>query len=277
MTKTKTGTKEWADATVNVQRGCENRCCYCHACARDVRFGGKAEDWGIPMWSKGTDAALRKIQRAKDPLRVMFPSTHDITPGNFSACWLAIVRILEAPAGHSLLIVSKPRIAVVRQLVWDMTAASTETQKRVMFRFSIGTMNEKVRELLEPGAPSIAERLECVRLAAESGYTVTVSAEPLLTAMAEFTVHLVKSCVDAGASRVWIGPMRHWRARMKACGATENQMEIAGAYAFKHSQPAWWQRCEKALADAGLLDRVIWKDEALKMLGRDGRSDRSEW
>jgi hypothetical protein len=77
------GAREWAKYSVNCCTGCSNNCRYCYAKGMAVRFGQlKPDEWPFErIRQKDVD----KKQKFYDD-RVMFPSSHDITPGNFDAC-----------------------------------------------------------------------------------------------------------------------------------------------------------------------------------------------
>ena len=78
-----TGTREWAAHNVNCCLGCSHGCLYCYARAAAVRFCLlKPADWTT---ERIRVAAVRKRYGLYDGT-VMFPTTHDITPGNLSAC-----------------------------------------------------------------------------------------------------------------------------------------------------------------------------------------------
>jgi radical SAM superfamily enzyme YgiQ (UPF0313 family) len=74
-----TGTKEWAEITVNIQKGCANNCLYCYAADNAAkRYGGwrKREEWGREELSKKAGIKSYPLQTGV----VMFPSTHDMEP-----------------------------------------------------------------------------------------------------------------------------------------------------------------------------------------------------
>jgi len=106
------GTREWACKTVNCVRGCAHDCRYCYAKAMAICFKRKT-----PLtWSREEQTwnQIQKICRIC-PTRVMFPSTHDITPASLAVCLQAIDAMLAR--GHSLLIVSKPHVDCIEKIV----------------------------------------------------------------------------------------------------------------------------------------------------------------
>ena len=131
-----TGTREWAAATINIQLGCEHDCRYCYARWAAVTRHKRCtrEQWRQPRIH--ADRIEANYHRIKG--RVMFPSTHDITPANISECLVVIKKLLAA--GNELLIVSKPHLECV-QLLCEVLRP---WQRQVMFRFTIGSAVDRV-------------------------------------------------------------------------------------------------------------------------------------
>jgi DNA repair photolyase len=95
------GTQEWAIKTVNCCTGCSHGCIYCYAKAMALRFGQVPDgQWACERIRKHD--VVRKHR--KYPGRVMFPSSHDITPTNLSACLQLLENLLAA--GNEVLVVS---------------------------------------------------------------------------------------------------------------------------------------------------------------------------
>lgn len=166
-----TGTKEWASQNINIIRGCSNNCVYCYAKCMAIRFGKKKHD----TWENEDliPAKVRKrYQKRKGVL--MYPSSHDITEQHLESHIQVLKQLLDA--GNSLLIVSKPRLSVIKALCSELD----KYKSQILFRFTIGSTDSKVLKLYEPGASSFEERLECLRYAYQAGYKTSVSAEPIL-------------------------------------------------------------------------------------------------
>ena len=100
----KTGTREWAQKTVNIATGCEHDCRYCYARHNAAyRFKRvKADDW--PNMVVNPASVNKRYGKYKGV--VMFPSTHDITPSILRECCDTLVALLRA--GNQVLIVTKP-------------------------------------------------------------------------------------------------------------------------------------------------------------------------
>jgi DNA repair photolyase len=77
------GTAEWAAHNENCISGCYHDCKYCYAKSMAVRMKRKKpENWHIE------DLKNDKITKSfrKRSGRVMFPTSHDITPEHVDAC-----------------------------------------------------------------------------------------------------------------------------------------------------------------------------------------------
>jgi len=197
------GTKEWAAHSVNCILGCGHGCRYCYARAMAVRYGRcTADDWTTERirWSQ-----VRRRRWPRYSGRVMFPTTHDIRPENADANLTVIDGLLSS--GNDLLIVSKPHLQVIETICSRFALFAPQ----VMFRFTVGTLDEDLAGFWEPNAPAPAERLAALEHAHRCGIATSVSAEPLLD------VHHVTDLVEAVAPftthSVWIGKMNEARAR----------------------------------------------------------------
>jgi len=208
----KTGTKEWAETNINIQLGCEHNCRYCYARYDAVKRFRRcsAEGWANPVIDQAkVDREYRKFSG-----RVMFPSTHDITPRNISECMVVLRRLLDA--GNDVLIVTKPH--------WKCVTLMCEMFKRfrrqITFRFTIGSTQNDVLRFWEPGAPNYNERLGCLIYAFHTGYSTSVSCEPFLGPFPQYTYEaVVKYLTDS----FWLGKMRNFNQRVDLAGATESQ------------------------------------------------------
>ena len=145
MTKQLTGTREWACKTVNVCMGCSHDCAYCYAKGMAIRFGRST----VHTWKQQTalPAKLPEAGRGK-PTRIMFPSTHDITPECLDICLDALTRMLSE--GHEVLVVSKPHLACIREICERFPAF----RDKLVFRFTIGSTSNAVLKAWEPNAPA---------------------------------------------------------------------------------------------------------------------------
>ena len=193
------GTGEWAARNVNIDSGCPHRCKYCYASAMAIRFGRKTpKSWGIPEIDQSkVDKAYRKTTG-----RIMFPSSHDIHPDNLDAYLTVCKKVLAE--GNDLLIVSKPHLDCIRRICAELAAFKGQ----IMFRFSIGSADNTVLAAWEPGAPSFAERLACLKHAYRMGYKTSVSCEPMLDANVHAVIKATKPFVN---DSIWLGKANQLR------------------------------------------------------------------
>jgi DNA repair photolyase len=200
------GTKEWAPYSYNIGVGCSHNCRYCYARHNAVsRFHTvkSVADWEREKIRYG----IRKIPAVKKNDVIMTPTTHDITPFYLSEFIIGARGLLEA--GNALLVVSKPHLDCVQQVC----AHLDRWRQQIMFRFTIGTTDERVAHFWEPGAPAIAERLACLKYAYDHGWRTSVSAEPLLGGY-DNALYVVAACEPFVTDTIWFGRMNLIRQRV---------------------------------------------------------------
>jgi DNA repair photolyase len=131
----------------------------------------------------------------------MFPSSHDITPTNLSAC-LQVLENLVA-AGNDVLVVSKPHLECIRAICQQFEGY----RDRILFRFTIGALDDRLLSLFEPNAPEYQERKASLQYAYELGFQTSVSAEPMLDPanIDDLIADLLSFITDA----IWIGKMNY--------------------------------------------------------------------
>lgn len=198
IVKSKSGTQEWAEKTVNCCTGCSNNCRYCYGRQMAIRFGQVTEE----QWPKIRIREHDVVKKHKNYGEVvMFPSSHDITGENLDACRTVLANLLAA--GNEVLVVSKPDLACIM--------AVCETCKNfrdnILFRFTIGAMDNSLLSFWEPGAPSYEERKEALKLAFDNGFQTSVSAEPLVDA--DNVTELVAELLPFVTETLWIGKMNY--------------------------------------------------------------------
>ena len=192
-TKAVSGTKEWASVNLNIYQGCAHDCHYCFAKAMAIRFGRKtAETWKVE------EPSTKEIQKRyqKRAGRIMFPSTHDITPRILPDYLTVLEKLLRA--GNDVLVVSKPHL----ECVTAICEVAKPYRDHVTFRFTIGTMDDGALRFWEPGAPAFAERMASLRNAFDAGFATSVSCEPLLCAD---PIPLVQAVQPFVTDTVWLG------------------------------------------------------------------------
>lgn len=248
--KRKTGTREWADSNYNIGIGCSHDCLYCYARTNALRYKYVAEgDWTTER-VKGKLPAVSKKNGV-----IMFPTTHDISPFYLPVALDSLKKLLAA--GNKVLIVSKPHFACVEAMCKELEP----WKDNVLFRFTIGTNDEARAKFWEPGAPTIAERLLCLKYACSRGYATSVSMEPML-GTAEETLAMFETMYPFVSDKIWIGKMNKINARVK-----KSSPEIAK----ECDEVAEYQSDDNILWLVGVLKdnpKVEWKDSIKEVIER---------
>jgi len=207
----KTGTHEWAKFTINIQKGCENDCKYCYAKRIAMRFDKGNNRMPIHGWDTpeiNTNLITKYITHFPTKKgKIMFPSTHDITENNVLECCRVIWMILYSQ--NKLLIVSKPRIKAIQQLCKSIMINS-HFKDQIEFRLTIGALDEETRNIWEPKAPSISERLDSLRYLLRRNFKVSISCEPLLNP--NIIPYILTNYANENSfTELWIGAMNYFK------------------------------------------------------------------
>lgn len=193
------GTREWADVNVNCIKGCFNNCRYCYARIMAKRFGRSTEETWKDMEMR-QDILNMKFRKYEG--RVMFPSSHDIidVPEAKAACFIVISKLLEA--GNDLLITTKPKFSVIR----DIIKLFTRYKSQIQFRFTITSLDNRLLSFWEPNAPSFEERFRSLKYAYRRGFKTSVSIEPFLDYDPRPLITVLSPYVTES---IWLGPMNY--------------------------------------------------------------------
>ena len=199
MTEIKTGTKEWADKNINIQKGCKYGCLYCYAMKMAIRFK-RIEDYD--EWVSCVIILKDKVNRSfsKRKGRIMFPSTHDIYHENYDDCITVLKSLLKS--GNEVLITSKPNPNMVRRMVIDLH----EYKNQIQFRFTITSLLEYNSSYYEPYAPTPSERIRALVIAYNACFKTSVSIEPYLDAD---LIPLISRVEPYCTETIWVGIMGH--------------------------------------------------------------------
>jgi DNA repair photolyase len=243
------GTKEWAEINHNIGKGCANDCLYCYAAAMAANpfFGAWRQrcDWSREELAHNAHKTSYPLKRDM----IMFPTTHDITP--FYLPHFIRVATMMLGKGNRLLITTKPRLECVTELL----AALAPFRDRVLFRFTVGSLDDGDVRFWEPNAPLPAERMAALDLACVGGWQTSVSIEPMLAGRTE-TLRVIRAVYPLVTETIWVGKMRDVRRRVDM-GVPEHAAAVAGIEVLQ---------CDAAVLGLvaqverlGLL-KVRWKD-----------------
>ena len=217
------GTKEWARKNVNCVTGCYNNCRYCYARANGIRFHRVTLDsWpNEQIRDHDVKKAHRKVQGTPEGgMDIMFPTTHDLTPNTLDACLTVLDHIL-AP-DNNVLITSKPRVDCIRAVCDKHAEHNIAGTNQIMFRFSIGAIDEAILRYWDRNAPTFKERLAALEYAYKAGFRTSVSAEPLLDS--DGAVQLFQRVAPFVTNSVWIGKMNKVRQRVQVVTSEDRRM-----------------------------------------------------
>lgn len=245
------GTREWSVKTVNCCDGCSHDCRYCYARSMAVRFKRRTvEDWHQERIRPRDLAKQHKNYSGA----VMFPSSHDITPGTLDACLQVIERLLLA--GNHVLIVSKPHLDCIKTICHRFT----DHRQSILFRFTIGADSDEVLRFWEPGAPAYLERKAALAHAFNAGFQTSVSCEPMLDSSG--IDRLLSDLLPYVTETVWIGKMNHvGHMRNGASPEMLKALEIITAGQTDEIIKSIYERHKDN-------QKIMWKESITKVLQR---------
>ena len=242
------GTKEWAQRNVNCLSGCSHDCHYCYAKAGAIRFKRKTPT----NWKDEEFVGVKTV--GGKPCRVMFPTTHDITPASLPVCLRQIGNILSA--GHEILIVSKPHADCISAICDEFK----DKRDKILFRFTIGSASNETLKLWEPNAPSFDERLKALKLAHRRGFKTSVSCEPMLDGNIEAVVKKVAPYVT---DAIWLGKMNMVKARLTVNKAPDAVVRASEALALEQSDEKIGRLYQRLKGNS----KLKWKESIKKIVG----------
>jgi DNA repair photolyase len=192
-----TGAGEWGGYRCNIGSGCSYGCPGCYAEGMADRFNRieSAEEWLVEELRDASTAKCRKYSEW-----IMFPTTHDISAHYLPAYRCHLYNILKAE--NRVLIVTKPR----RESIEAICSKFSSFRDNIVFRFTIGGLDNEALRVWNPGAPNLQERLWCLRYAFEQGFRTSISSEPILVNCqdAERLYYAVEPLVTED---IWFGKM----------------------------------------------------------------------
>lgn len=213
--------EERCDVRISFINGCMHDCKYCYSKAYAIRHKRKtSSNWRNEEVRQHSIDKLKKTRKRFDGV-IMFPSTHDIHPGNLDAIMDVLHKLLHD--GNDVLLCSKPHSACV-QKICDTFG---DYKEQMLFRFAIGSADSDVLKFWEPNAPDFSERLECLQYAFSKGFQTRVACEPMLETNLEELVSQVSPYVT---KNIWIELMIQPQERLTTNGtADEDSLGRASA------------------------------------------------
>jgi DNA repair photolyase len=189
--------------TINVYRGCSHACTYCFARPTHEYLGlDMGEDFERRIVVK-----VNAVERLRAELAARRWAGDHIAMGTntdpYQRCegkyhlTQGVVRVLSE-AANPFSILTKSTL-ILRDI--DLLAAAAR-RTEVRANLSIGTLDEEVWRLTEPGTPPPARRVDAVRRLNQAGVACGVLVGPVIPGLSDRPEQLqavVSACVDAGA------------------------------------------------------------------------------
>ena len=172
------------DYTINPIVGCQHACQYCYA-RYLTRKNEVRENWGTYLELK-TNAldVLRKDAKIKKQGTVSLSTFTDPYQKSEADYKLTreILKILKQYNFNVSILTKSPLVLRDTDILKQFDRNSLEVG------FSINTMNESVREIFEPKAPAINERIEALKSLHASGIRTWVFVAPVLPYISKYTI-----------------------------------------------------------------------------------------
>lgn len=253
------GTYEWAVANANFINGCSHDCKYCYSKEMAIRFKRKTAS----TWAK-EDVNFNQINRSfgKKNGYIMFPSTHDITPVNLDLSISFLRDILLS--GNKVLIVSKPHLSVITTICHTFS----DFKSKILFRFTIGSIDSNVLQFWEPNAPDYSERKQSLIFAYEQGFKTSLSCEPMLDDNVQAIVDDLEQYVT---DSIWIGKMNFLLRRLKANNCYD-EITLQKAYQLIRMQSD--DKIKQLYSQLCKNPKIKWKESIKKVVGLEISNDK---
>ena len=182
----------------------------------------------------------------------MFPTKHDITTSNYDDCLIVLNNLLKV--GNNVLIVSKPSDMVIDRLTNDLK----KYKSQILFRFTIGSLDNNILSFWEPGAPMFEDRAFALETAFCKGFATSISMEPLLDNELENTKKLVSILEPFVTDSIWIGKMNQPERRIKI-----EENDYIREYLARQSDENIFEIYEHFKDN----DNIKWKESIKKIVG----------
>lgn len=237
---------------MNYLKGCSNDCKYCYSKEMAIRFKRKTpETWKIEEvnW-----AAYNKIVKQREGY-IMFPSTHDITPEHLDLAIDYLKRMLGN--GNRVLIVSKPSYQCIKQICNTFK----DYKDSILFRFTIGSTNNKTLKFWEPNAPDYAERKNALVYSFDMGFQTSLSCEPMLDNKIDKVIEDLSPYVT---DAIWLGKMNFAIRRLRTNGHLDAENQAVAEQLLEWQNDDAIKKLYKKYKDN---PQIKWKESIKKVVG----------
>jgi DNA repair photolyase len=192
-----------SDYTLNCYTGCTHRCTYCYARFMQ-RFHPHDEPWGAFV-----DVKINAVEVLKRQLRRAAPGEVFVS----SACdgWQPIEAECQLTRRCCELLLERGfRLNVLTKSTLVMRDIELFRGRPVQLGITLTTLDERLRELWEPGAASIDGRCQVIEVARRAGLKTAVMFGPLLPYLSDTQASLdglMKRAADLGIDVIWVDAM----------------------------------------------------------------------
>ncbi len=186
---------------------------------------------------------------------IMFPSTHDITPKHIDLTIDFLKRLLSN--GNKVLIVSKPSFECIKRICDTFR----DHKDHILFRFTIGSTNNKTLMFWEPNAPDYQERKQALIYAYEAGFQTSISCEPMLDNMINKVIDdLSQYVTDA----IWLGKMNFVIRRLRTNGHLDAKGQAVAEQLLEWQNDVAIKKLYNKYKDN---PQIKWKESIKKVVG----------
>ena len=189
-----------SDYSLNCYTGCTHACVYCYARFMQ-RFHPHDEPWGafVDVKVNAVEVLKRQLRRAKPGTVFMSSACDGWQP--IEAEWRLTRRCCELLLEHGFQVHVLTKSALVLR---DLDVFAGHPAR---IGITLTTLDERLRELWEPGTASVQERLAVIEAAKDAGLQTSVMFGPLLPFLSDSQAAidaLLEQAADVGVDRIWV-------------------------------------------------------------------------
>lgn len=206
--------------SADIYSACSHKCVYCFSNNYGKDDRGRFLEFKREYKSDGVLRHFRSILQNKEiglygPIKNRMPIELSITTDAFQSglelkqgASLEVVKFLNS-IHYPFVVCTKASDTLSRPEYWDEMMTAHKDGKRVIFKISFSTFDDKLASLIEPGAPSPSARLAFIQRLTKAGIGVILRVQPMIMGHSYATLEKrIKDIKKCGAERVIIEPLR---------------------------------------------------------------------
>ena len=197
--------------TINTFRGCSHACVYCFARGTHAYLDldtGRDFDREVVVKTNAVDVLRRELARPSWTREHVAMGTNTDPYQRAEGRYRLMPGVVEALAASGTPFSILTKGTLLRRDLDLLTAAATRVP--VGIGVSVAVHDDDLQRRLEPGAPTVAARLELIRAVRAAGLPCGVFLAPVLPVLTDTLRHLdraIRSLADAGATGVTVVPL----------------------------------------------------------------------